>query len=402
MIHFPANRGERMGSLSHISFMFARPDCLCSRSLLTVFCKALMVFIIVAIALPAAAHQSLAVRRGLSALEKGDLETAATELHKARFKEPGNPAIEYNLGIVEYRRRDYNRAAAHFQNAAAGPDDSMRFDSLYNLGNSAFKAGDYASAIAAYNSSLEIKKDGKAEYNLKIAEEKLKKQLEKQQQQQEQQQQHQDQQKQDNQQKQGDKKDQQEQQKDQNSDQQNQQGDKSQQQADKSQSDQKQNQENGESGEQGDNNEENDQQKADSDNQNQQKDGENEGEQNQQQAGSENETASQTQELTEQPENAKEQQRQDVQMAEPQKESGPEKPEASQRARAMKNIKVNPYMVEKILKDMEQREREYQLHARNERRNDELDPFEMDAEQLRQWMQNRGRPQQQKTDEPDW
>lgn len=356
--------------------------------------------LIAAVSLPAAAHQSFSVRRGLNALEKGDLEAAAAEFYKAGFEEPDNPVVAYNLGVVEYRRRNYSKAAQHFMHSATAADENIKFDSLYNLGNSAFKAGDYASAVSAYNAGLEIKKDPFAEFNLKVAEEKLKKQLEKQQKKEEQKQK--DNQK-DNQKQQNQENDQQN--KEQNADQKNNDGQNSQdKQNQQKQPADNQNQQNQNENSEG---EKNEQQQADADkqnqNQDQKKDSESNAEENQQNAEKNNETASQSQELSDQKNDQdKDQNREEIQMAQPQKESEPDKPEASQRARAMKNIKVNPYMIEKILKDMENREREYQIRARNERRLDEKDPFEMDAEELRQWMQNRGRPKQEQTDEPDW
>lgn len=354
------------------------------------------------------AHQSFNVSRGLQALENGDLEAAEAELQQARFADPENPAIAYNLGIINYRKREFSRAAQNFmQAAAAAPEDTeMRFNSLYNLGNSAFKAGDYAAAVSAYNGGLELKKDYQAEFNLKVAEEKLKKQQEKQQEQQKQQQDQQGQQNKDD--------------KDQN------------QQKDKSQKGQEQNQDgqkNDKSGDQPDNKDNNQQQQAGSKDDQKQQDGDQQAnsekksdenkdaqqqgdkdkesdaaEKKQQQADSGNEqNASQTQQLNEQSGKDDQKERQDIEMAQPDPEKAPQKPEASQRARALKNSKVNPYMVEKILKDMENREVEAQLRARNEGvRSDEEDPFAMDSDQLRNWFENRGRPQNKPTDEPDW
>mgnify|MGYP000908490298 CR=1 FL=1 len=128
------------------------------------------------------AHQT-----ALAALESGELEKAESELQRARFAEPDNPVVSYNLGVVSYRRRDYQKAAGFFMQsaAAAGADMQVKFDSLYNLGNTAFKAGDYAAAVSAYNGSLEVRDDPQARYNLEVASKKLQEQQEKQQQQQE-------------------------------------------------------------------------------------------------------------------------------------------------------------------------------------------------------------------------
>lgn len=344
------------------------------------------------------AHQSFNVRRGLQALEQGDLEVAEAELQQARFADPENPTIAYNLGIINYRKREFARAAQHFlYAAAAAPEDQeLRFNSLYNLGNSAFKAGDYAAAISAYNGGLELKKDFQAEFNLKVAEEKLKKQQEKQQEQQKQQQDQKDQQNKD------DKDQEQQKDKSQQGQEQNQDGQKNEKSGD--QSDDKDNKQQQQAGNKDDQKQQNGDQQANSEQKSDENKESDDSKQKQQQADSGNQqNASQTQQLNEQAGKDDQKERQDVEMAQPDPEKAPQKPEASQRARALKNSKVNPYMVEKILKDMENREVEAQLRARNEGvRSDDEDPFAMDSDQLRNWFENRGRPQNKPTDEPDW
>ena len=102
-----------------------------------------------------------------------------------------------------------------------------------------------------------------------------------------------------------------------------------------------------------------------------------------------------------------EQDRKDVAMADDKKEQKAP-PEASQRARGMKNQKLNPYLVEKLLKDLEEREKEVQLRYRNDpqRREDleDMDPFFMDSDQLREFFQRRQgiKPKKPQSDEPDW
>ncbi len=341
------------------------------------------------------AHPSFNVGHALSALENGDLETAEAELQKARFSMPDSPEIQYNLGVVSYRKRDYALAARHFAMAAAGQAQSeTRFSSLYNMGNATFRMGDYAAAVAAYESCLELKKDEQAEYNLKVAREKLQKQLEKQQasEQQQQQQPQTDQGEKQSQQPGGEKS--------QNENKQGQAGDNKQEQNDQSgQNDSSEKKE----GEQSDSQQAgSDKKDDDSQNQNEAKSGQQPDAADSEQ-GKQKDNASGTQQLTEQQAGGENEPREDVQM-QPEGTGAKDMPEASQRARALKNTKVNPYMIEKILKEMERREKEAQLYYRNEpRRSDEIDPFEMDAQQLREWMEKRRRPQAPKpSDGPDW
>lgn len=348
---------------------------------------------------PLIAHPAFNIRRGLEALQKGDLAAAETELQRARFAEPDNPVISYNLGVVSYRCRDYQKAASFFMaSAASGKDEQMKFDSLYNLGNSAFKAGDYAAAVSAYSGSVEVKDDVHARYNLEVARKKLQEQQEKQQE---------DQQQKDQQQKKNDEKQQQDGQQNKN-DQQS--GDESEQPGDKPQNDQQSDSQKNKDKESGSDQQKDagengqDQQQSDAKEQKQGEESDQQKSENQT-GGSEDENASQTQQLKEQAAADPSEKREDVEMggSEEQKQEAA-KPEASQRARALKNVKLNPYQVERLLQQMQERERQAQLHYRNEtQRTDEADPFTMDAEQLQEWMQNRGRPRQQPSgDEPDW
>jgi len=357
---------------------------------------------------PLEAHPAFNIRNGLSALQQGNLEQAETELQRARFAEPDNPVIAYNLGVVSYRRRDYQKAAGFFMQAAsaAGKDAEMRFDSLYNLGNAAFKAGDYAAAVSAYSSSVEVKADQKAAYNLEIARKKLEEQQKKEQQQ---------------------KQDQKDQQKQDQKDQQ-----KQDQKGQQDKSDQQSGEKSGQKGDQSQENQKSEEQKdseSKSDTGDQQKDGQKDNQKDQQKQGeqgdqkkgeesdsdqqqaskpsaeNEEQTASQSQQLNEQTADNPSENRQDVDMgADNAQQTESQKPDASQRARALKNVKINPYQVERLLQQMQERERQAQLHYRNEpQRNDEADPFDMNAQQLNEWFENRSRPRsRQQADEPDW
>lgn len=258
-----------------------------------------------------------------------------------------SPEEMYNLGVEEYQKGEFENASKSFAKAAElAKDSDLKFKGYYNLGNSSYKQNAFDKAIEAYKSALEIKKDYMAEHNLKKAQEKL------------------------------------EQGQDNKDGQQGEQGENSQ---EGQKGEENKEGEQNKDGEQGNDAQQNKEGEQSTDNKDAQqgKDGEQgkEGEQGEASVG--------------------EEQRGDVEMAEPgtQKES-----DVSQKARAMKNIRANPYMIEKILKEMQQREAELQRRARNEgvRQRQEADPFEMNAQELRDWMQNRGRPSPTNSDEPDW
>ena len=331
---------------------------------------------------PVQAHKSTDVNRGLECLKKGLLEDAESSLQKAKFQDPDDPRINYDLGIVLYKKRNYANAAAEFESCAKSTNDlDFKAAALYNLGNAGYRSSDYQRAVEAYQASLALNDDPQTRYNLEQAMKKLKQQLEKQQQKQDQ--------KQDQQQSQQGKGDQ--------NSQQNQ--------------DSKQNQ----SGQQNQKDGQNKDQKSETDSQkNSQADSKQnpDGQQNQTDLNkSAQNTASDTRQNID-PQTAsgtdsaeKPQERKDTEIKE--EKDQPPPPDVSQRAKGMKNQKINPYLVEKILKQMEEREKEVQRNYRRDPKRqedmDETDPFFMNSDELRNFFGKRRQPQQPKdSTTPDW
>ncbi len=78
------------------------------------------------------------------------------------------------------------------------------------------------------------------------------------------------------------------------------------------------------------------------------------------------------------------------------------RPEASQKARAMKNIKLNKKDVEAYLKEMEAREAEAQKYYRINNIS-EKNPEYMNQEELREWLKIRNRKKEKaRNNEQDW
>lgn len=419
-----------------------------------------------------ASHPAFDVDKALKALETGHLEEAESILQKSRFVEPDSYVINYNLGIVTYRKRDYERAAKYFARASelAGTSDE-RFNALYDMGNAAFKANDFLLAIASYKNALAVKQDFQADYNLKVAEQKLKELLEKMKQQQEQQQQPQQNQNEKNQQKpdgnQQQKNDQngsngnQQQDNQQNSEQQGQnEGDQKNQSGENSSDSQQ-----GNSGERqnerheynenqdGDGNSDNsksdvndseqqsgssqkgedDSQKTDEEMSEQKGSGSDSSQQaedeKKEQDGESSDSAQQSDEEKESDSESKsgnaneqdkegedknsdkesilneetaapEEDRRDVKMT---KDTGKvSRPEASQKARALKNMRLDKEDIEKYLKQMEKQESELQQRFRINNI-EEKDPAYMDPEELREWLKVRNKKkEQQQLNKQDW
>ncbi len=332
-------------------------------------------------------------------LEK-DKAKKAVDLSKV-----SRPERLYNLGVELYKDENYEMAGECFSRAASSTKDlDLRFNSLYNKGNTEFKLGNFNGAVEAYEAALKEKGNNKAQFNLEVAKKKLEENntCENCQNGEDGQEGEEEQEGQDG--------NQCEDCKDKNKGNQKSQGEKGQ---DSQDGETGQNEE----GEQEEGKEGQDKQEGqESQEGDEGQDGEESQKGQESEDGEENSDSSKTSEGGETEEEAdevkedslahsqglKEEIRGDVEMEEDQQI--PEA-EVSQRARAMKNIKANPYMIEKILREMERREADLQGRARNEaikQRREEMDPFNMNAQELRDWMHNRRRPQSKEQDVPDW
>ena len=77
----------------------------------------------------------------------------------------------YNRGCAAYQNSDYQGASAAFSSVLRRADDGeTRFKAAYNLGNTAYKQGDFDSAIAYYKKAiLSNPENPDAKYNLELA-----------------------------------------------------------------------------------------------------------------------------------------------------------------------------------------------------------------------------------------
>jgi len=84
---------------------------------------------------------------------------------------PKDLRYRYNRGCANYQGADYKGAMAAFSSVLRRAKDSKtRLKAAYNLGNTAFKQGDFASAVAHYKRAILIDPESEnARYNLEIA-----------------------------------------------------------------------------------------------------------------------------------------------------------------------------------------------------------------------------------------
>ena len=129
------------------------------------------------------------VKEGNKYYAAGKYDQALTSYGKAQQENPAAPEIYFNIGDVQYRKKDYPKAASLFQKSGRDRNRLLKSQAYYNLGNTYFKAKDLAKALAAYKKSIELNpKDRDAKFNYELTRLKQKKQQQKPKQQQKQQQ----------------------------------------------------------------------------------------------------------------------------------------------------------------------------------------------------------------------
>ncbi len=84
---------------------------------------------------------------------------------------PQDIRYRYNRGCAAYQNSDYTQATEAFSNVLTRAKDvEMRFKAAYNLGNTAYKQGDFESAVAYYRQSIRYNPESQdAWHNLELA-----------------------------------------------------------------------------------------------------------------------------------------------------------------------------------------------------------------------------------------
>lgn len=84
---------------------------------------------------------------------------------------PKDIRFRYNRACAAYQSSDYKGATAAFSSVLRrAKDNETRFKTAYNLGNTAFKQGDFATAVAYYKQAITYNpRNEDAGYNLELA-----------------------------------------------------------------------------------------------------------------------------------------------------------------------------------------------------------------------------------------
>ncbi len=122
--------------------------------------------------------------------KKGQYKEALSAYEKLDIENPKDISYRYNKGCAAYQLKDYKTAQSAFASVyQRAKDNNMRFKAAYNLGDTAFQAGDMQSAASFYKEALRMNpQSADARYNLELSLKKIKEDEEKKKQQQQNQQ----------------------------------------------------------------------------------------------------------------------------------------------------------------------------------------------------------------------
>jgi len=112
---------------------------------------------------------------------KGRFAEAEKAYAAADMDHPKDIRYRYNRGCAAFQNSDYKGSIAAFSSVMRRTkEDETHFRAAYNLGNTAFKQGDFAAASVFFKKALLIKRDSEdARYNLELALRELEKQRKK-------------------------------------------------------------------------------------------------------------------------------------------------------------------------------------------------------------------------------
>ena len=114
---------------------------------------------------------------------QGNFAEAEKAYAASDMDHPKDLCYRYNRGCAAYQNADYQGAMAAFSSvlrrsqAEDGHNSETRFKAAYNLGNAAFKLGDFKSAVAYYKEAIVCNHESEdAKYNLELSVMELEKQ----------------------------------------------------------------------------------------------------------------------------------------------------------------------------------------------------------------------------------
>ncbi len=135
------------------------------------------------------------VAEGNKLFKEKKFDEAINKYQDALLENPTSPLIQFNIGDVLYKKKNYKKALDAYHKSLNSDDPLLQSQMYYNIGNTLYRMGKLPESILAYQQALKLNPDDQdAKYNLEFVRNKLKENAKPQQQNQQQQRQQQKQQ----------------------------------------------------------------------------------------------------------------------------------------------------------------------------------------------------------------
>ena len=93
----------------------------------------------------------------------------------ALLDNPTSPSIQFNIGNVLYKKKDYEKALEAYGKSLDVDEAISQSQAYYNIGNSLYRAGELPESIMAYEQALKLNpEDEDAKYNLEFVRNEMK------------------------------------------------------------------------------------------------------------------------------------------------------------------------------------------------------------------------------------
>jgi Ca-activated chloride channel family protein len=114
---------------------------------------------------------SLAAESPDELYRQGRFAEAEKAYARSDMDNPKDIRYRFNRGCAAYHNADFKEASAAFSSVLKRSDnEEIQFKAVYNLGNTAFKKGDFESAVAQYKEAILLNPESEdAKYNLELA-----------------------------------------------------------------------------------------------------------------------------------------------------------------------------------------------------------------------------------------
>jgi Ca-activated chloride channel family protein len=156
----------------------------------------ILYFCVVTLSIPVILHGQPGretVTEGNQLFSEEKFDAAHNKYQDALLQDPASPLIQFNIGNVLYKKKNYEKVTEAYNRALDTDDPLLQSKVYYNIGNTLYRQNKLPESILAYEQALKLNPDDQdAKYNLEFVRNKLKENAQPQPQDQQQQQQQKD------------------------------------------------------------------------------------------------------------------------------------------------------------------------------------------------------------------